>query len=91
MLNFEESVRLAQLKEEFYKTVGLVHTIITDDQFKEIFRRINATPQAQRGLSTIQGIITQVIGRVKFLFEEALDFSDIDLIQKEIEDLLKKK
>lgn len=91
MLNFEELKRLEQLKKKLAEEIKVVNYEFTEDELKAIFIEIEKVPADERTVPKWQEIVKLKTGAKLFKMYEALEYSDINYVHQQIQDLLNKK
>lgn len=85
MLNYDE------LKKQLIKAVDVIDYEFSDAELKDIFEEVEKYPEYKRTKALWQSIIKQKSGAKSFKLYKAFDYSDINYIHQQIQDLLKKK
>ena len=91
MLNFEDLKRLEELKKQFIKSTDVLDYEFSEDELKDIFEEIQKHPEDERSKSLWQSIIKQKSNVKWFKIYESFDYSDINYVHQQIQDLLNKK
>lgn len=91
MLNYEELKRLEQLKSQFIKASDVVDYEFSDTELIAIFKEVKKYPESQRTKALWQEIIMKNSGALLFKFFDSKDFSDINYLHQQIQNLLSKK
>jgi hypothetical protein len=91
MLNFEELKRLEQLKKKLVDEIKVVDYEFTEDELINIFKEIETVPIKDRTVPKWQEIVKLKTGAKLFRMYEALEYSDINYVHQQIQDLLNKK
>lgn len=91
MLNFDELKKLEELKRQLIKATDVVDYEFSEAELKEIFQEIEKHPEDKRNKALWQSIIKEKSGAKLFKLYESFDYSDINYIHQQIQDLLKKK
>jgi len=91
MLNFIELKKLEELKKQFLKELRVIGYEFTDMELKSIFEEIEKYPLEKRTEVLWQQIAKLKTGAKHFRLFEALEFSDINYLHQQIQDLLKRK
>ena len=91
MLNFEELKRLEQFKKQFTRVSDVIDYEFSDSELKDIFNKIEKYPENQRTRALWHEVIKKNSGASLFKLYESKDFSDINYIHQQIQDLLSKK
>lgn len=91
MLNFDELKKLEELKKQLIKASDVVSYEFSESELKAIFEEIKKYTENERTKALWQDIIKQKSGAKLFKLYESLDYSDLNVIHKQIQDLLKKK
>lgn len=91
MLNFDELKKLEELKKQLIKASDVVDYEFSEDELKDIFEEIEKYPENKRTKVLWQSVIRQKSGAKLFKLYEAFDYSDINHLHQQIQDLLKRK
>lgn len=91
MLNYEELIRLKQLKSQFIKASDVIDYEFSDSELVAIFKEIEKYPESQRTKALWHEIIKKNSGATLFKLFESKDFSDINYVHQQIQNLLSKK
>lgn len=91
MLNFEELKRLEELKKKLSNEIKVVGYQFTEEELKSIFKEIEKYPLKDRTVPLWQEVVKLKTDAKHFMLYEALEFSDINYIHQQIQDLLDKK
>lgn len=91
MLNFDELKNLEELKKQLIKATDVLDYEFSESELKAIFEEIEKYPKDKRTKSLWQSIIKQKSGAKLFKIYESFDYSDINYIHQQIQDLLNKK
>ena len=91
MLNFDELKKLEELKRQLIKATDVVDYEFSEAELKDIFQEIEKHPEDKRTKALWQSIIKEKSGAKLFKLYESFDYSDINYIHQQIQDLLKKK
>jgi hypothetical protein len=91
MLNFEELKKLGELKKQLIKASDVVDYEFSEVELEAIFEEIEKYPADKRKKSLWQSVIKQKSGAKLFKLYESFDYSDINYIHQQIQDLLKRK
>lgn len=91
MLNFDELKKLKELKKQLINATDVLDYEFSETELKDIFEEIEKYPEDKRTKALWQSIIKQKSGVKLFKLYEAFDYSDINYIHQQIQDLLNKK
>ena len=91
MLNFEELQKLEQLKRQFLNVSDVIDYEFSDSELVSIFKEIEKYPESQRTRGLWHEVIKKNSGAILFKIFESKDFSDINYVHQQIQDLLSKK
>lgn len=91
MLSYDELKKLEELKKQLIKATDVLDYEFSEAELQDIFEEIEKCPEDKRTKILWQSIIKQK-SRVKlFKIYESFDYSDINYIHQQIQDLLNKK
>lgn len=91
MLNFIELKQLEKLKKQFIEELNVIDYVFTEDELKIVFQVIEDYPEEERTKMLWQQIVKIHTNAKLFSMNESADYSDINDIHKQIQDLLDKK
>lgn len=91
MLNFNELKKLEELKKQLKEEIRVINYDFNDAELKSVFHEIEKYPEGKRDKALWQQIVKEKTGVKLFRQYEALEFSDINYIHQQIQDLLRKK
>lgn len=91
MLKFEELKKLEQLKRQFVKASDVIDYEFSDSELMDIFNEIEKYPENKRTKTLWIEVVKKKSGATLFKLYESKDFSDINYIHQQIQNLLSKK
>lgn len=91
MLNYNELKKLEELKKQLHRKLGIIDYELSDSELRDIFQEIAKYSEKDRTKYLWQQIVKQQTRITRFSLYEALEFSDINYVHQQIQDLLNKK
>ncbi len=91
MLKFDELDKLEQLKKQFAQAADVIEYEFSDTELVAIFNEIEKYPESQRSRGLWHEVIKKNSGASLFKIFESKDFSDINYVHQQIQNLLAKK
>jgi hypothetical protein len=91
MLSYDELKKLEELKKQLIKATDVLDYEFSEAELKDIFEEIEKWPEAKRTKILWQSIIKQKSSAKLFKICESFDYSDINYIHQQIQDLLNKR